>query len=42
MDTLLVNLVLCGYIVRDLSALVDYCETVSAATGVPIRQTIRS
>ena len=36
MDTLLVNLVLMGYIDRDLSALVDYCETVSAATGVPI------
>jgi isopropylmalate/homocitrate/citramalate synthase len=36
MDTLLVNLVLMGYIERDLSALVEYCETVSAATGVPI------
>jgi 2-isopropylmalate synthase len=36
MDTLLVNLVLLGYIDRDLSALVEYCETVSAATGVPI------
>src|SRR5687767_9507736 len=36
MDTLLVNLVLMGYIDRDLSALVEYCETVSAATGVPI------
>ncbi len=36
MDTLLVNLVLMGYIERDLSALVAYCETVSAATGVPI------
>src|SRR5687767_9142447 len=35
MDTLLVNLVLMGYIDRDLSALVEYCETVSAATGVP-------
>ena len=36
MDTLLVNLVLLGYIERDLSALVEYCETVSAATGVAI------
>ncbi len=36
MDTLLVNLVLLGYIERDLSALVEYCETVSAVTGVPI------
>ena len=36
MDTLLVNLVLMGYIERDLSALVEYCEVVSAATGVPI------
>ncbi len=36
MDMLLVNLVLMGYIERDLSALVSYCETVSAATGVPI------
>jgi 2-isopropylmalate synthase len=36
MDTLLVNLVLMGAIDRDLSALVEYCETVSAATGVPI------
>ena len=36
MDTLLVNLVLMGYIERDLSALVEYCETVSAATGVAI------
>jgi 2-isopropylmalate synthase len=36
MDTLLVNLVLMGYIDRDLSALVDYCEAVSKATGVPI------
>jgi len=25
-----------GYIERDLSALCEYCETVSAATGVPI------
>ena len=36
MDTLLVNLVLMGYIERDLSALVEYCKAVSAATGVPI------
>ena len=36
MDTLLVNLVLMGYIERDLSAIVEYCEAVSAATGVPI------
>jgi 2-isopropylmalate synthase len=36
MDILLINLVLMGYIERDLSALVEYCETVAAATGVPI------
>jgi 2-isopropylmalate synthase len=36
MDILLVNLVLMGYIERDLSALVEYCELVSEATGVPI------
>jgi 2-isopropylmalate synthase len=36
MDILLVNLVLMGYIERDLSALVEYCEAVSEATGVPI------
>jgi isopropylmalate/homocitrate/citramalate synthase len=36
MDMLLVNLVLMHYIERDLSALVPYCEAVSAATGVPI------
>jgi 2-isopropylmalate synthase len=36
MDMLLVNLVLMGYIERDLAPLVDYCETVSRATGVPI------
>jgi 2-isopropylmalate synthase len=36
MDTLMVNLVLMGYIRRDLSALVPYCEAVSKATGVPI------
>jgi 2-isopropylmalate synthase len=36
MDLLLVNLVLMGYIERDLSALVEYCEAVSKATCVPI------
>jgi isopropylmalate/homocitrate/citramalate synthase len=36
MDALLVNLVLMGYIARDLSALVEYCELVAEATGVPI------
>jgi 2-isopropylmalate synthase len=36
MDLLLVNLVLMGYIERDLSSLVEYCETVSRATGVAI------
>ena len=36
MDALLVNLVLMGYIDRDLSALVEYCGAVSEATGVPI------
>jgi 2-isopropylmalate synthase len=36
MDILLVNLVLMGYIERDLTPLVEYCEAVSAATGVPI------
>jgi 2-isopropylmalate synthase len=36
MDMLLVNLVLMGYIDRDLSPLVEYCETVAAATGVAI------
>jgi isopropylmalate/homocitrate/citramalate synthase len=36
MDTLLVNLVLMGYLDRDLSAIVEYCETVSRATGVPL------
>ncbi len=36
MDALLVNLVLLGYLDRDLSALVEYGDTVSAATGVPI------
>lgn len=36
MELLLMNLVLMGFIERDLSALCEYCETVSAATGVPI------
>jgi 2-isopropylmalate synthase len=36
MDTLLINLVLMGYIERDLAALVEYCEYVSDVTGVPI------
>jgi isopropylmalate/homocitrate/citramalate synthase len=36
MDALLVNLVLMGYLDRDLSALVEYCQVVSDATGVPI------
>ena len=36
MDTLLVNLVLMGYLQRDLGALVEYCDAVSAATGVAI------
>jgi 2-isopropylmalate synthase len=36
MDTLLVNLVLMGYIQRDLSALEEYCRAVSEATHVPI------
>jgi 2-isopropylmalate synthase len=36
MDLLLVNLVLMGYLERDVSSLVEYCETVSATTGVPI------
>ena len=36
MELLLVNLVLMGYLERDLSALGEYCDTVSAATGVPI------
>jgi isopropylmalate/homocitrate/citramalate synthase len=36
MELLLVNLVLMGYLERDLSALVEYCETVSQTTGVPI------
>ena len=36
MDTLIVNLVLMGYIKRDLSALVEYCQYVSEVTGVPV------
>lgn len=36
MDLLLVNLVLMGYITRDLHALAEYCETVAEACGVPI------
>jgi len=36
MDQLMMNLVLMGYLERDLSALCEYCEAVSAATGVPI------
>ena len=36
MDALLMNLVLMGYLERDLRALCEYCETVSAVTGVPI------
>jgi 2-isopropylmalate synthase len=36
MDTLIVNLVLMGYIKRDLSALVEYCQYVSQVTGVPV------
>jgi isopropylmalate/homocitrate/citramalate synthase len=36
MDQLLVNLELMGYIDRDLSNLMRYCEVASQATGVPI------
>jgi isopropylmalate/homocitrate/citramalate synthase len=36
MELLLVNLVLMGYLDRDVSALGEYCDAVSAATGVPI------
>jgi 2-isopropylmalate synthase len=36
MDTLILNLVLMGYVERDLSGLVEYCEYVSKVTGVPI------
>ena len=36
MELLLLNLVLMGYVDRDLSSLVEYCDVVSEATGVPI------
>ena len=36
LDQLLVNLQLMGYIDRDLSNLMRYCEVVSEATGIPI------
>ena len=36
LDQLLVNLQLMGYIERDLSNLMRYCETASQATGIPI------
>jgi len=36
MELLLMNLVLMGYIERDLSALCEYCDVVAAATEVPI------
>lgn len=36
MDLLLVNLVLMGYITRDLGVLREYCEAVSEACDVPI------
>lgn len=36
MDQLLVNLQLMGYLERDLSNLMRYCETASEATGIPI------
>jgi len=36
MDLLLVNLVVMGFLERDLTPLMAYCETVSAACGVPI------
>jgi 2-isopropylmalate synthase len=36
MDLLLVNLVLLGYLDRDLLPLDDYCRTVSRACGVPL------
>lgn len=36
MDLLLVNLVVMRFIDRDLSQLMEYCETVSDACGVPI------
>jgi len=36
MEALLMNLVLMGYLDRDLTALVEYCEYTAAVTGVPI------
>lgn len=36
MELLLMNLVLMGYVERDLTALCEYCDAVSSATGVPI------
>ncbi len=36
MDLLMVNLVLIGFIERDLTGLMAYCETASEACGVPI------
>jgi 2-isopropylmalate synthase len=36
MELLLINLVLMGYLERDLSALCEYCDVVAAATDVPI------
>ena len=36
MDQLLVNLRLMGWIENDLTALTEYCELVSEATGVPV------
>ncbi|MEP6783922.1 MAG: LeuA family protein [Acidobacteriota bacterium] len=36
MDLLMVNLVVMGFIERDLAPLMEYVETVSAACGVPI------
>jgi 2-isopropylmalate synthase len=36
MDLLMVNLVLMGFIARDLSPLMKYCHAVSEACGVPI------
>jgi isopropylmalate/homocitrate/citramalate synthase len=36
MDLLLVNLVLMGYLARDLTALGEYCRVASEACGVPV------
>jgi 2-isopropylmalate synthase len=36
MELLMMNLVLMGYLERDLSALCEYCEAVAEATAVPI------